>query len=118
MTDNEKIPGNPWIICTLWLAQYDIAVAKTTDELAKALDILKWAVQRALPSGVLAEQVHPFTGKPISISPLAWSHATIVMTVIEYLERLNQLSGKPGQELHASGRSHPSCLTAPHIWEK
>jgi GH15 family glucan-1,4-alpha-glucosidase len=117
VTDNEKIPGNPWIICTLWLAQYDIAMAKTADELAKALDILKWAVQRALPSGVLAEQVHPFTGKPISVSPLAWSHATVVMTVIEYLERLNQLSGKPGHQLHASGRSHPACLTASHIWE-
>ena len=47
-TSSEAIPGNPWIICTLWLAQYDIAAAKTTDELAKALDILRWAVQRAL----------------------------------------------------------------------
>jgi glucoamylase len=114
---SEKIPGNPWIICTLWLAQYDIALAKTPDELARALDTLKWAVERALPSGVLAEQVHPFTGKPISVSPLAWSHATVVMTVIEYLERLNQFSGKSGQGLHTSGRNHSECLKASHIWE-
>jgi glucoamylase len=117
-TSTEQIPGNPWIICTLWLAQYDIALAKTTDELLKAIDNLKWAVQRALSSGVLPEQVHPLTGKPISISPLAWSHATVVMTVIEYMERLNQLSGKSAQGLHESGRSHPECLKASHIWEE
>jgi oligosaccharide amylase len=91
---SEKIPGNPWIICTLWLAQYKIASAYTLDELAKSLDILKWVVSRATLSGVLPEQVHPLTGKPISVSPLAWSHATFIITVLEYIERFNQLSGK------------------------
>jgi GH15 family glucan-1,4-alpha-glucosidase len=92
--------------------------AKTVDELAKAIDILKWTCRRALPSGVLAEQVHPFTGKPISVSPLAWSHATVVMTVIEYLEKWIRLSGKYERELHTPGRSHPECLTTSHVWEE
>ncbi len=116
-TSSEKIPGNPWIICTLWFSQYEIAKAKTVEELQNALEGLNWAVQTALPSGVLAEQVHPFTGKPISVAPLAWSHATVVMTIIEYLEKMQQLTGKTPQELHTSGRSPQECLTATHVWE-
>jgi glucoamylase len=115
---SNEIPGNPWIICTLWLAQYYIAAAKSLDDLNKALDILDWAVARALPSGVLAEQVHPLTGAPISISPLAWSHASFIMTVIEYLERLCELSGKPPQDLHTLGRGHLAFLDISHCWQE
>jgi GH15 family glucan-1,4-alpha-glucosidase len=35
----------------------------------------------------LAEQVHPYTHAPLSVSPLTWSHATVVMTVREYLAK-------------------------------
>jgi GH15 family glucan-1,4-alpha-glucosidase len=35
-------------------------------------------------------QVHPYT-RPLSVSPLTWSHATVVMTVREYLEKWNGL---------------------------
>jgi glucoamylase len=93
-TDLTKIPGNPWIMCTLWLAQYDIAVAATQQDLQAALKILEWAAKRSLPSGVLAEQVHPITGEPISVSPLTWSHATYVMAVMEYLNKWNELNKK------------------------
>src|SRR5207237_2700883 len=41
--------------------------------------------------GVLAEQVNPYTTEPISVSPLTWSHATVVSTAIKYLEKLEQL---------------------------
>ena len=41
-------------------------------------------------SGVLAEQVNPYTNEPISVSPLTWSHATVVSTAIKYLEKLEQ----------------------------
>jgi hypothetical protein len=47
-------------------------------------------VSRALPSGVLAEQVHPYTGQPISVSPLTWSHATFVAVVADYLHKLQE----------------------------
>ena len=60
--DVGKVPGNPWFICTLWLAQWYIATAATLDELAPALELLQWVASRALPSGVLAEQVHPLHG--------------------------------------------------------
>jgi GH15 family glucan-1,4-alpha-glucosidase len=89
--DIANVPGNPWIICTLWLAQWHIARSETLDELRQALDLLSWVQKRTLDSGVLAEQVHPYTGAPMSVAPLTWSHATVVTTVREYLVKLDQL---------------------------
>lgn len=83
--DLSQAQGNPWFICTLWLAQYRIAVAKTIDDLHKALPLLEWARAHALPSGVMAEQVNPFTSEPLSVSPLTWSHAELVATVRWYI---------------------------------
>jgi len=85
MRVSEKITGNPWFICTLWLADYRIAIAKNKKDLRGALEILEWTAKRALPSGVLAEQVNPETGEPVSVSPLTWSHSTFVATVANYL---------------------------------
>ena len=90
----QEIPGNPWIICTLWLAQWHIAKATTVEELREAMPYLEWAQARALPSGVLAEQVNPYDGRPISVSPLTWSHATVVTVVTEYLLKNAALTGK------------------------
>jgi oligosaccharide amylase len=89
--DIENIPGNPWFICTLWLAQWYIAKAKDKEELKEAIPLLEWVASRALPSGVLAEQVHPFTNQPLSVSPLTWSHAAFVATVLEYLYKLEKV---------------------------
>jgi GH15 family glucan-1,4-alpha-glucosidase len=89
--DLERVPGNPWFICTLWLAQYRIARARTLEELEHALPILEWVASRTLRSGVLAEQINPYTDKPLSVSPLTWSHAIVVAAVIEYLKKLETL---------------------------
>jgi ferredoxin len=89
--DIAAVPGNPWFICTLWLADYFITKAKTPAELKMALPIFEWTASHALESGVLAEQVNPYTNEPISVSPLTWSHATVVSTAIKYLEKLEQL---------------------------
>ena len=80
--DTGSVPGNAWFICTLWLADYYIYCARTPQDLQRARLILQWTADRALPSGVLAEQVHPLTGAPLSVSPLTWSHATYVASVI------------------------------------
>ncbi len=89
--DITNVPGNPWFICTLWLADYQIHVANTKGELSKAVPIFKWVADHALESGVLAEQVNPYTNEPISVSPLTWSHATVCSTVVKYLEKMEQL---------------------------
>ena len=83
--DTANVPGNPWFICTLWLAQWDIARAQTDADLDRALQLVNWCAGHALPSGVMAEQVDPYTNEPLSVSPLTWSHATLVTTVKQYL---------------------------------
>jgi GH15 family glucan-1,4-alpha-glucosidase len=83
--DTSSVPGNPWFICTLWRAQYAIDHATTLEELHQALPYLHWASTHALPSGVMAEQINPFTSEPLSVSPLTWSHAEYVRTVSLFL---------------------------------
>ncbi|MBC7836044.1 MAG: glycoside hydrolase family 15 protein [Phycisphaerales bacterium] len=85
------VPGNPWVICTLWHAQHAVAKARTLEDLRDAVSILEWTVSRARPSGVLAEQYHPYTGQMMSVSPLTWSQATLITVVIEYLRKHAQL---------------------------
>jgi len=92
MRAGSEVVGNPWFICTLWLAEYYIAIAKSPADLEKPLSILKWVTKAALPSGVLAEQIDPTTGEPLSVSPLTWSHSTFVAAVHSYLNKLKQLS--------------------------
>ncbi len=79
--------SNPWFVTTLWKAQYLTHLAKTKKELEEPLEILKWTADRALPSGVLAEQIHPETLQPISVSPLTWSHGTFIQTVQDWIQK-------------------------------
>jgi GH15 family glucan-1,4-alpha-glucosidase len=92
MRVSASVTGNVWFICTLWLADYHIAAAKSIDDLRPALDILNWTVASALPSGVLAEQFDVATGEHISVSPLTWSHSTFVSTVHKYLAARQRLA--------------------------
>jgi GH15 family glucan-1,4-alpha-glucosidase len=92
--DLAHVPGNPWFICTLWYADYLIAIAEAPEQLREALAILEWVDAHKLPSGVLAEQVHPYTNAPMSVAPLTWSHATYVATVQAYLEKLESFAAK------------------------
>jgi GH15 family glucan-1,4-alpha-glucosidase len=82
--DYSKIPGNPWLISTMWLAQY-YALVGERDEARK---LLEWARSVATPTGLLPEQVNPFDRSPLSVMPLAWSHA-------EYLRALRSVR-QPG----------------------
>jgi glucoamylase len=91
VADDDPTPGNPWLICTLWLAEHGIARAKSVAELQSALDLVRWARAKARPSLVLPEQVHPYTGAPLSVSPFSWSHAQVVSVVRGFLERLQIL---------------------------
>lgn len=85
--DFHRVPGNPWVINTLWFAQWYIATAVTHDDLRRATEVFEWVIARALPSGVLAEQYHPDTGALLSVAPLTWSHSTFVAAVVDYMER-------------------------------
>ncbi len=90
--DTETVPGNPWFICTLWMAQWFIAAASQLEELNPALELLDWAADHTLESGVMAEQVHPHTNEPLSVSPLTWSHATYVSAILQYNQKHRTLT--------------------------
>lgn len=89
--ERDGVPGNPWIVCTLWLAQVRIAAARNRTELARAVPLMLWAAERALPSGVLPEQIHPLSGEFLSVSPLTWSHGTLVAAMLDYAEKMQAL---------------------------
>ena len=84
--------GNAWFICTLWLAEYYIAKAASMLDLTKAMNLIEWCADRALPSGVLSEQYDPAAGIQTSVSPLTWSHSTFVATVLSYQQKAKLLS--------------------------
>lgn len=85
-----EIPGNPWIITTLWYAQWLLRIAKDRKsyEFLEAENLIQWATQQADSTGVLPEQLNPYTGEHLSVSPLTWSHATYVDTIMLYRQRL------------------------------
>ncbi|MBI2914436.1 MAG: glycoside hydrolase family 15 protein [Firmicutes bacterium] len=89
--DFEKVPGNPWLVCTLWLASWYAAKARSRDEIAPALKLLDWAADRALATGVMSEQIHPWTGAPESVAPLTWSHGAFLTAVLDCVSRLREL---------------------------
>jgi GH15 family glucan-1,4-alpha-glucosidase len=76
---NPQYLGNPWFVTTLWMAQYYVR----TKQLDKARQLVAWTEQHTLPSGVLSEQVNPSNGSPISVTPLVWSHAEYINTVLD-----------------------------------
>ena len=98
--DTSTIPGNPWFVSTLWLAEWLAEIAQSESDLEASLELLLWAAEHSLPSGIMAEQLHPFSGEPLSVSPLTWSHAAYVASVLAYMrarERLAQVTNNEGE---------------------
>ena len=91
-SDLDKVPGNPWFIVQCWHARWKIARARTTQELDAALDPLLWIARRATGSHLLPEQIDPFNGQPLAVTPLIWSHASFVTAIHEYLDRAKELT--------------------------
>ncbi len=85
--NTPDVPGNPWVLTTLWYAQWLITIAKEEKDLEEPLSIMRWAQGHATPSGLLPEQMHPHSGKQLSVSPLTWSHAEFVNTFVMYGEK-------------------------------
>ena len=75
----EGGPPNWWFVTTLWLAQYYLETGKRE----QAEEILRWTRDSAWPTGVLAEQVNPKSRQEVSVSPLNWSQAEYVSTLLD-----------------------------------
>lgn len=75
----SQYAGNPWIVCTLWLAQIYLAEGRTDD----ARQLIAWSEARGLASGSLSEQFDPENGFVLGVTPLVWSHAEFINTVLD-----------------------------------
>ena len=75
----RQYKGNPWIICTLWLAEFYNAA----EQPEKARALIEWAYARRMHSGALSEQFDPESGYAISVTPLVWSHAELVNAFLD-----------------------------------
>lgn len=76
---NQALKGNPWIVCTLWLAQFYILNKRIND----ARKLLEWSIGHELTSGALSEQFDAETGEPLGVIPLVWTHAEMVNTLLD-----------------------------------
>jgi GH15 family glucan-1,4-alpha-glucosidase len=102
-SDIASVPGNPWFVATLWLAEHLIAIAEKLEDLDRPRAYLDWCARRALPSGILSEQVHPYTGEPLSVSPLTWSHAAFVSAVQHYARRSRLIKDRLRDQVKTAG---------------
>jgi GH15 family glucan-1,4-alpha-glucosidase len=71
--------GNPWIVCTLWVAEYYLHLGQAD----KAQELIKWSLDRALQSGAMSEQFDPDSGMALGVTPLVWSHAQLVNILLD-----------------------------------
>lgn len=77
---DSYLGGNPWFITTLWMALYQSKLGN--HEKAKLL--IDWCAKHVDEIQLFAEQVNRDNGEPISASPLAWSHAMFILSLVDY----------------------------------
>jgi GH15 family glucan-1,4-alpha-glucosidase len=77
------VGGNPWILTTLWLAIYYLEAGMT----ARAVKLIKWAIDHSTDAGLLTEQVDKKTGKPVWAVPLGWSHAMYIIAALKLIQK-------------------------------
>jgi glucoamylase len=73
---------NPWIVCTLWLAEARLRLG----DRPRCRELIEWVATHATPTLMLPEQIDRTTGEPKSATPLTWSHSTFVDVVHKYAE--------------------------------
>jgi oligosaccharide amylase len=80
--EGDKYYGdqNPWIICTLWLAEAHLMLGSPE----RCRELIEWAVKTASPTNLLPEQIDAKTGAHTSVTPLIWSHSTFLDVVNKY----------------------------------
>jgi GH15 family glucan-1,4-alpha-glucosidase len=76
---NPAYKGNPWFVTTLWMAQY-YALNNNKD---KAIKYVEWTLKNSMDSGLLSEQINPENSKIVGVTPLVWSHAELINTILE-----------------------------------
>lgn len=76
--DDTEQP-NWWFVSSLWMAQYFLE----TGQQDRATNILHWVHDSAWATGALSEQINPRTRDEMSVSPLCWSQAEYLSTLLD-----------------------------------
>ncbi len=74
-------PSNWWFICSLWVAQYYLEI----NNLKEAEEILSWVNSLRSSTGMLSEQIDPYSNETVSVSPLVWSEAEYLATLLDVI---------------------------------
>jgi GH15 family glucan-1,4-alpha-glucosidase len=106
----DTVKGNPWLITTMWFAQICIAQAQSIEELQKCHQYISWVNMHASDSGMLSEQLNPTTGTQISATPLVWSHAEYVKTVLDYVEKFRSLEHHVSEDQNISTKMNQNAI--------
>lgn len=75
--------GKPWIIATLWIAEYYLEIG----EKQKAKECFHFVIKTSTEHGFLAEQVNNSTMQPDWVIGLGWSHAMFIETLKKMIEK-------------------------------
>jgi len=75
--------GNPWVITTLWMANYYIDAGEKT----KARECFDLVVKTSAQHGFLAEQINNEKMKPAWVIGLGWSHAMFIIVLKKLIEK-------------------------------
>ncbi|MHB8586574.1 MAG: glycoside hydrolase family 15 protein [Thermoplasmatota archaeon] len=80
--ENDQYYGteNPWIICTLWLAEAHLMMGHSE----RTKELIEWTASKASSTGLLPEQLDAVTGEHTSVTPLTWSHSTFLDVLNKY----------------------------------
>ncbi len=90
LKSSDSAVGNPWFVTSLWATQYKIASASSSDDLKDVLQDIEWAASKAFYH-MFSEQLNPNDSSSLSATPLVWSHAEYVRTIVEYEKKMSIL---------------------------
>jgi GH15 family glucan-1,4-alpha-glucosidase len=79
---DPNTPGNWWFITTLWMAQYSLETKQP--DLARS--VLAWINGISMKTSIMSEQISPIDHSLISPSPLTWSHAEYLSTLLDTMK--------------------------------
>ena len=75
--------GKPWVIATLWMANYYIEMG----EKKKAKECFEYVIKTSSEHGFLAEQIDNEKMAPAWVIGLGWSHAMFIIVLKKLLEK-------------------------------
>lgn len=81
--DDHYMNGNPWVVATLWMANYYLEAGEDK----KAKECFDYVVKTSAHHGFLPEQVNNDTLKPAWVIGLGWSHSMFVMILKKMMEK-------------------------------